>query len=137
MEFARDFVQEVFTQIWIKRNTLNPKKSIKSYLYKSLSNLIINHYKSHSSRTISFEDVKTEMKSGDDFNLELSFDLRNAINQLPEKLKSVFMLSRYEGFKYSEIAEICNISVKAVEKRMSQALAKLRDTFSEKYFKVR
>jgi len=132
MDTARDLVQELFSRIWIKRNWLNPDKSIKAYLYKSLNNLIINHTKLHSSQVKSLESIKE--KSSNDNDLNIKIDIQNALDRLPEKLKIVYTLNRFEGYKYSEIAEICNVSIKAVEKRMSQAFNILRKTFSKKYF---
>jgi len=53
--------------------------------------------------------------------------LEKVIADLPEKQREVFLLSRIDKKKYSEISEILDISVKAVEKRMSQALITLRE----------
>ncbi len=131
METARDLVQEVFYRVWIKRQNLDPDKSIKAYLYKSLNNLIINHSKLSSSKTSSIEDLKNEKslsnKNFQDFNI----DIQTSMQKLPEKLKTVFILSRIEGYKYTEIAEICGISIKAVEKRMSKTFNILRKIFNE------
>ena len=52
--------------------------------------------------------------------------LKNALENLTEAQRTAFLLNRIEGKKYAEIAEMLNISVKSVEKRMSQALATLR-----------
>ena len=52
--------------------------------------------------------------------------VERAISNLRETQRTAFLLNRIEGKKYSEIAELLGISVKAVEKRMSQALASLR-----------
>ncbi|MGE5846974.1 MAG: RNA polymerase sigma factor, partial [Ignavibacteria bacterium] len=98
-------------------NLLNPQKSIKAYLYKSLINSIIDQKKLSSSKNISLDKIKN---TADEISLENNIDIRNAVNKLPEKLKAVYILSRIEGYKYSEIAEICSISVKTVEKRMSR-----------------
>jgi len=125
-ESARDLVQEVFFRVWVKRENIIPDKSIKSYLYKSLNNLIINYLKLGSTGTVSIErkNIKYEMPEENKIDLEL--DVINAIEKLPEKMKIVYLLSRNDGYKYSEIAEICGISVKAVEKRMGQAFEILR-----------
>lgn len=129
---AGDLIQELFFKIWIKRHNLKPDKSIKAYLYKSLNNLIINHSKLSFTKTGSIED----MKAGGSFineinNQDLKIDLEREIQKLPEKIKTVYILSRVEGYKYSEIAEICSISIKAVEKRMSKAFNILRRIFNE------
>jgi len=125
IEPARDLVQDLFFRVWTGRERLNPQKSIQAYLYKSLNNLIINHQKLSSSKTSSLTEID-ERKIKADEEQENTIDIRNAIERLPEKLKTVFILSRVEGYKYSEIAEICNISVKAVEKRMTKVFVLLK-----------
>ncbi len=135
MNSSREAVQDLFTRIWIKRHLLNPDKSVKAYLYKSLNNLIINNKKLHSSGNISLDQINRNIKTSGPEDNELKLDIRTAIDKLPEKIKTVFLLSRSEGLKYNEIAEICNISEKAVEKRMSKAISIFRKIFSEKYFK--
>ena len=131
LETSKDLVQDVFSNVWDARDRLDPEKSIKSYLYKVLTNQIINLAKHSSSKTISLNDSISHLSNTDTNNLENSIDLFTAIEELPAKLKTVFMLSRIEGFKYSEIAEICEISVKAVEKRMTMALKLLRKKIVE------
>ncbi|MGE5797980.1 MAG: RNA polymerase sigma factor [Ignavibacteria bacterium] len=126
IELSRDLVQEIFFNVWIKRNLLNPQKSIKAYLYKSLINSIIDQKKLSSSKNISLDKIKN---TADEISLENNIDIRNAVNKLPEKLKAVYILSRIEGYKYTEIAELCNISVKTVEKRMSHVFDFLKKLF--------
>ena len=57
---------------------------------------------------------------------ELEMKIEQAINSLPEKSQEIFRLSRFEGLKYSEIAERLNLSVKTVETQISRVLTKLR-----------
>ncbi|HVO73234.1 MAG TPA: sigma-70 family RNA polymerase sigma factor [Ignavibacteriaceae bacterium] len=123
METARDLVQDIFFKIWINRELLNPAKSIKAYLYRALLNSIINFKKLSSSKTVSFDQIRNLTKEN---SFEADIDIYNTINKLPGKLKEVYILSSLEGYKYSEIAEICGISEKAVEKRMSKAFNILR-----------
>ena len=127
-ENAKDALSVLFLKIWEKRRWLNPNKSIKAYLYKGLNNWIIDYYKSPKSRSSSIEDYK-HIPVNDD-NLDTQIDLKSVLAKMPNKLQIVFTLSRYENYKYSEIAEICGISVKAVEKRMSKALSYLRKKLS-------
>ncbi len=124
-EIARDMIQELFYKIWTMRTTLDPSKSIKAYLYRSLLNMIINHQNLHSSKVRSLDEIN-ENQSGNERDHGLKIDIDSALKKLPEKCKTVFIMSKYDGFKYSEIASICNISVKAVEKRMSKSLELLK-----------
>jgi len=57
---------------------------------------------------------------------EFDQKLQAAIGQLSDGEKEVFLMHRIDGFKYREIAELLEISQKAVEKRMHKALIKLR-----------
>jgi len=128
---AADLVQDIFLKLWVRRSKLNPDKSIKAYLYKSLNNSVINYSKLHSSHTTSIENISDNKIQRAETDPAIKLDIRNAVNQLPEKLKTVFILSRFEGYRYSEIAVICNVSIKAIEKRMSKAFDILRKTLSE------
>jgi RNA polymerase sigma-70 factor (ECF subfamily) len=125
-EICRDLVQELFLKIWIKRHQLIPTKSIKAYLYKSINNSIINHINLHLSQLVSLEMINNEKVISSDNKIDFKIDIQNAVNNLPEKIRTVYILSRIEGYSYSEISEICNISVKAVEKRMSKAFNLLK-----------
>lgn len=131
LDVSKDLIQDVFTNIWNSRDRLDSSKSIKSYLYKALTNQIINLAKHSSSKTISLNSAITHISNDETASMENRIDLFDAIEELPVKLKTVFMLSRVEGFKYSEIAEICEISIKAVEKRMTKALKLLRKKIVE------
>ena len=53
-------------------------------------------------------------------------DIQRAIKELPERSRSVFTMHRYDNLKYSEIAEILNISIGTVETHMVRALKFLR-----------
>ena len=125
-DLACDLVQEVFFRVWNKREKLNPKKSIQAYLYKILNNLIINHHKLASSKTISLENNLNRNAFRTDSTIETEIDIQLALDKLPNKLKSVFVLTKVDGLKYEEVAEICGISIKAVEKRMTKALRILK-----------
>jgi RNA polymerase sigma-70 factor (ECF subfamily) len=57
---------------------------------------------------------------------QLKVRYENALQKLPEKQRTVFMMSRMEELKYTEIAQLLDISIKTVEKRMSNALFYLR-----------
>lgn len=134
LDMARETIQELFYRIWVKRHLLNPEKSIKAYLYKSLNNILINNKNLHSSKNISLSNLSPNLKNPVQADQELVIDIRDALEKLPEKIKTVYLLSRTEGLKYSDIAGICEISEKAVEKRMSKAISILRKIFSNKYF---
>ncbi|UCH66822.1 MAG: sigma-70 family RNA polymerase sigma factor, partial [Ignavibacterium sp.] len=59
-------------------------------------------------------------------NSEIKKEIYRAISELPDKCREIFKMNRFDGLKYSEIAEILNISVKTVETQMGRALKKMR-----------
>jgi RNA polymerase sigma-70 factor, ECF subfamily len=127
-DLAQDFVQELFTRIWAHRRNIDPSKSLKAYLYRIANNLVIDHFRKRKS-DLSYRSNLDLSPSGKNA-IETQITIMTAIDHLPEKLKSVFTMSRFEGLTYQEIADICRISIKTVESRMSQALKRLRKEIS-------
>ena len=61
---------------------------------------------------------------------ELRFYIDKAVSELPEQMRTIFEMSRYDGLKYAQISARLSISVKTVETQMSRALVKLRNKLS-------
>lgn len=135
MAIAEDLAQEVFVRCWEKREQVK-EETIKSYLYTIAANLSINHLKKQSvvMRFISRQPAPVQHEAAD-FELEMQeFDqqLQQAIGNLTEGQREVFLMNRIENYTYQEIAERLEISVKTVEKRMSKALEYLRTKIKHK-----
>lgn len=128
-EEADDLVQEAFIKLWKNCENVTPEKA-KSFLYKVANNAFLNvvaHKKVILKHQIQFQHHHNEQNP--QYILEekeFKNKLQKAINNLTEGQRTAFLLNRIEGKKYREIAEILEISVKAVEKRMSLALKSLR-----------
>ena len=129
-EKAKDLNHDVFTRIWEFRQKLDSKKSIKAYLFRIANNLVIDSFRKKSSQEIYFTDGFPANDISTEESLETDTTVKFAINNLPEKIRIVFILSRYHGLKYVEIAQTLNISIKTVESRMGQALHLLREELS-------
>lgn len=126
---AEDIVQEAFTKYWYKMSTIVKGKE-KSYLYTSIRNIWLNKVE-HQKVVMRFENAtqRSSQVHSPEYLLEMKefkAKLNNAISNLPERQREVFLMNRLDGLKYREIAECLEISQKAVEKRMSQALLELR-----------
>jgi RNA polymerase sigma-70 factor (ECF subfamily) len=104
---AKDIVQETFTKVWVKHEDVEYAK-VKSYLFTTAYHAIVDW-------------VKKEKRSGDietagtgptheDAEVDLQEVLHEALNRLPEVQKTVVLLRDYEGYNYSEIAEIANLT---------------------------
>jgi len=135
MAVAEDLAQEVFMRCWEKKENIK-EETIKSYLYTIATNLSINHlkHKSVALRFIVNHDHKTHT-TGADFELEMKeFDahLQQALSDLTDGQREVFLMNRIENMTYQEIADRLSLSVKAVEKRMSKALEFLRQRIKHK-----
>ncbi|NQU87148.1 MAG: sigma-70 family RNA polymerase sigma factor [Mariniphaga sp.] len=128
-ELATDIVQDAFMKLWEKRNKVNLKTS-KELLFKMASDLYISRYRKEKLteqylKSFQFLNKEYSPQEQMEFN-QLKQVYENALVGMGEKQRVVFLMSRVDEYKYSEIAENLNISVKAVEKRMNVALSYLR-----------
>jgi len=129
---AEEIAQEVMLELWRRRESLQVEQGFRAYLIRATRKRALNHVRHQqvvareaaaaALEIRSFPSGEDEMLSG-----ELETAIRQAIDEMPEKPREVFQLSREQGLKYIEIASALDISVKTVEKRMGQALAHLRD----------
>jgi RNA polymerase sigma-70 factor (ECF subfamily) len=129
-EKANDAVQEAFVKLWENCAKVAPEKA-KSYLYTVANNLYLNVLKAEKVR-LKYADRHSksiEQESPEYVLEEKQFQkkLDDALNALPENQRTTFLLNRIDGKKYSEIAEMEGVSVKAIEKRMHLALKTLRE----------
>jgi len=137
MDTSEEIVQEVMFKIWVNRNSLNITGSIRSYLIRAVRNSCLNLLKHLDVR----EDYRVRHESMDQGSYsspeelmivsELEQKIRNAIDDLPMERRKIFILSRYDGLSYAEIAEELGISIKTVENQMGKALKTLREDLSE------
>ena len=126
---AEDLVQEAFGKLWENCTKVVFEKA-KSYLFTIANNLFLNQV-AHLKVVLKFEQQGHSQQTNQTpqyllEEAEFKKRLMDAISALPEGQRVVFLMSRIDKKKYKEIAEILEISVKAVEKRMHNALASLR-----------
>ena len=137
IEIARELVQESFVALWEKRFTIDPERPVKAYLRTSIYNRCMNYIRDHRKFTrdlLVLENLIPEpgMQPGQQMIAgELQKQIEAAIDSLPEKCREVFVMSRFQGFKYQEIADKLDISVKTVETQMSKALLHMRHRLSD------
>lgn len=134
LDQSRSLVQEVFVDVWTKREKLSIGGSAKSYLYTAVKNRCIDFLRKKKNTT----PISDDESSGSEVpfrdlveEAELNKRINDAIGELPEKCREVFGLCRFEGLKYAEIADKLHISVKTVEMQMGIALKKLRAKLSD------
>ncbi|MPR31898.1 RNA polymerase sigma factor [Salmonirosea aquatica] len=131
-EEAKDVVQELFTQLWTRRENINISTALSSYLYTSTRNRILDiiaHKKIEEKYVQSLDCFleKGEYITDHYFReKELREQIEKEVSLLPPRMREVFELSRQDNLTYKEIAEELNISDKTVKKQINNALSILR-----------
>jgi len=130
-DHALDLVQDAFSKIWENCSKIDFTKA-KTYLFTTVNNLFLNNVKHHKvvleyAKAAPYIDKTNESPEYLLEEEEFKKKLQNAISLLTDAQREVFLLNRIDGMKYREIAELLNVSQKAVEKRMSGALKILRE----------
>ncbi|RTE54302.1 RNA polymerase sigma-70 factor [Arenibacter aquaticus] len=133
---AEDIVQNVFVTIWTNRKNINPKLSVKSYLYKSVYNEFINQYRKNKpviyleKKYFEAIDLVADIEPEE---LDGLINLMNAeIENLPSKCREIFLMNKKEGLTHTEISEYLNISIKTVEGHITRAFKILTEKLGSK-----
>ncbi len=129
-EMAEECVQDIFCSLWTRRASLQLKYSLYTYLAAAVKYKVINmmdkfHRKEQKLAHLTFA---TELACSAEMPLlekEFLASLNKAVNQLPEKCRIVFKMSREEGKKHKQIAKELNISEKTVNNHLTKALKDL------------
>jgi RNA polymerase sigma-70 factor, ECF subfamily len=133
---AKDIIQDVFIKLWNNREKIDFGAQIKHYLFKATAHTSYNYLRAVKSRvTIDAQDGLREFAAAEGEESaeyrELEEKVRHAIDRLPPKCRTIYVLCRHEGLKYQEIADTLGLSLKTVENQMGIALQKLRDDLKE------
>lgn len=128
-DVADDISQDTFSKIWEKRDTIRIE-TVRKLAYTIASNLCKNRFE-HQRVVLEFakKNSTAENTESPEFEMEMkefNNKLEMAINRLSEKNRTVFLMNRIDGLTYGEIAENLNLSEKAIEKRMKNALDELK-----------
>jgi RNA polymerase sigma-70 factor (family 1) len=133
---CREVVQEVFLRIWEKRQVWHPSHSVRMYLYRAVRNKALNHVRYQRMRghaaVFGEEDGPEPSLSGEQDVLEridsesLRTAIESAVEEMPERRRTVYLLHRAHGFTYAEISAIMGTSPKTVANQISEALHFLR-----------
>ena len=130
-----EIVQEVFVKIWLKKECIDPEKNFQSYLFSIAKNLILDHLKSAVNRKLYFveehfqQDLITEEETEVQFPTDTEERLLSLIQQIPERRREIFCLSRFDRLSYKQIAEKLNITENTVDSQIRNSLTFLRKEF--------
>ncbi len=128
---CEEIIEDVFVKLWNNRKTLPAIQNISHYLYVAVKHACFNCVTRE--KNIRFEEM------GDDFAVQMETaeqsiiekenlrKINDAINSLPQRCKMIFRLVKEEGLKYSEVAQILEISVKTVDAQLYIAMNKIAE----------
>lgn len=137
---AEDIAIDGIMYYWENRQTLVSDTNIPAYILEVIKHKCLNHLRhlrvredveqslyEHQTRVNNLRIATLEACDPEEiFSKEAQQLVKEALQEMPEKTRRVFFLSRYENLTYPEIAERCGLSVKSVEFHISKALKILR-----------
>ena len=130
-DIAEDIVQDIYISIWNKRHSLQYTGPVKPCFIRSVINASLNYINSQHAQQ-HFDDeskLNSHISAHTHFEMlegkELEDMLLLAIEQLPDKCRTIFSMSRMSGLSHKEIAEKLNISTKTIEAQITIALSRL------------
>jgi|SRR6218665_61057 len=136
-ETAEEIANDVFIKLWNRKEYLDEVNNLSTYLFVSVKNLSLNYLKQYSHIHVVIENTEGDAGLVNHENpeqqlewKEMSFQLSQAIDNLPDQCRAVFKLIKEDGFRYKEVAEILGISPRTVETQLFRAMKKLQALIS-------
>ncbi|HLT07780.1 MAG TPA: RNA polymerase sigma-70 factor [Cyclobacteriaceae bacterium] len=141
-EEAKEVVQDVFLTLWEKRHLINEDLSLNAFLLTIAKNKIINLQKKKAAelkRHGAYIERNTSVISAEDDYLfrELESLTLKFLDSLPDRRRQIFLMSRKEGLKNTEIAQGLNISLRTVENNIYQAEKEIRAYLKEHHLLIK
>ncbi|PPK99285.1 RNA polymerase sigma-70 factor, ECF subfamily [Parapedobacter indicus] len=121
-------MSDVFLKLWLNREKIEIRSSLKAYLFIAIKNQALNlikknHFPFENLDHSEVHDLQTENSAEQPVTYaETEKELLAIIDQLPPQRRTIFKLNRIEGLMYKEIAEVLSISVNTVQKQMVEAI---------------
>jgi RNA polymerase sigma-70 factor (ECF subfamily) len=130
---SEGIVQDVFVRLWMSRETLDIRSSLRSYLYVSVRNACLNQIKhdEFSAPLDEEQDRPDDATAQPDHQLqsaELAEAVELAIKSLPPRSRQILTMAKYDRLSYQEIAEVLHISVNTVKTQLQRAVKSLGKT---------
>jgi RNA polymerase sigma-70 factor (ECF subfamily) len=134
---AEEIVQDLFFKLWQDKEKLKIESSLNGYLFRSVHNRCL-HYIEHNrvverhAEEMAYQPADTQESPSDILNYkELQEKIATILERLPERCGKIFTMNRFEGLKYTEIAEKLSVSIKTVEANMGRALKEFRKELTQ------
>ncbi|MBD2702962.1 RNA polymerase sigma-70 factor [Spirosoma sp. BT702] len=141
-EIAEDLVSEVFCKLWKTKAYESVSSSFRFYLFRSVRNEAYNYLRLEFQELddiANAESRETTLSQRPDQVLqfeEVFHRVEDLVESLPPQCRKVFMLSRFEGLKYQDIATELGISIKTVEVHIGKALTIVRKGLKDHWLMI-
>jgi RNA polymerase sigma-70 factor (ECF subfamily) len=126
---AKDIAQDTFLRVFEAADRYQPTTQFKSFVFRIARNLCVDHIRRK--KPVYMDELPERAGSSDPLSElereQLSEALSRALLTLPESQRMAVLLHHFEGLKYSEIAEVMETSVSAVESLLVRAKRALRE----------
>ena len=142
---AENIVQDVFLHLYEHCDRLDAYTNLTAYLFTSIKNKCLDYLR----KRVNEQEAVAEMQSEFDMTLRMKYDsleilntnfpdetdieerLEQALQKLPERCRSIFVMNKLEGKKQQQIASELQISINTVESQMAIAYKKLREELKD------
>ncbi|MFN8356721.1 MAG: RNA polymerase sigma-70 factor [Spirosomataceae bacterium] len=136
---AEDLVSDIFYEFQVNQLYHTVKSSFRAYLFASVRNRAFDYVKAEMRRSASLDGTELfssptaqEPDSITQYE-DLYHDVEKAINEMPHKRRQIYVMHRFEGKKYQEIADELNLSLHTVEAHLYQAIKQIRNSLQSKW----
>jgi len=132
---AEDLAQETFVRLFRYSKKYRPAAKFTTFLYMLARRAWIDHCRARGRREKAYEKLAEaavlQQPAGTDALDEAKDRVAAALDRLTDEMRTVVVMSVYQGFKYQEIADVLNIPLGTVKTRMYHALRKLREALTD------
>lgn len=129
-DLAEELAMDVMFRLWQKRASLDPDINLSAYLFKSIKNALIDHWRKKELLTVDLTEAESiHFSRPADYQLrsrEMQDVYHKTVDTLSPQSRLIFKLSREQEMTYPEIAKEMGISVNTVKGHMIAALKGMR-----------
>jgi len=126
---SQDVVQELFIKLWTNRHQIIIHDTVSAYLFRAARNASLNYLRSQKNKQHALEGMQPPEIQTDSEDVEFEnflIQLRECVDQLPERSRQVFVMNRFQELKLADISEKLNVSVKTIKNQLWKSLQYLR-----------
>ncbi|WP_246859366.1 RNA polymerase sigma-70 factor [Spirosoma sp. KCTC 42546] len=139
---AEDIVSDIFYEFQVDQRHQTITSSYRAYLFTMVRNRAFDHVRAEMRHTTSLDKADlipahiTQSPDSITQYEELYHDVENAINTMPLKRRQIYVMHRFEGKKYQEIADELHLSLRTIEAHVYQAMRQIRSTLKDKWLMI-